>query len=351
MKRIRNYIALAVIALIGVSCENELDPIKEVKPGQDVEGPSVIINFPAEGKNVRVASEEEPVTFNFTATDDVEIKEVTIELDGAQVGTITAFKDYRNATLDFKHIFNNGDHTITVTVVDMQANSATTSRSFKKVTAPPYTPMDGEVLYLPFEGDFMNLISGEEAVVEGSPSFVAGKVDEGYQGAEDSFLTFPSEDLVGDEISIAFWANINSSPDRAGIISISPTAEDRTVGLRLFREGTATEQKLGLNVGIGTTEVWVNPFYTFAPDGSWMHVAITISTSKVTCYINGAEVLTADLEAQISWAGTSELNFGSGAPNFVYWEHFSDLSQYDELKIFNRAITPEEVATLASDEK
>lgn len=350
MKRIHNYIAFALFAMMGVSCENELDPIKEVKPGQDLEDPSIVINFPAEGKNVRVADENEPVTFNFTAVDDIELKEVVIDLDGNQIGTITEFKDYRNAVLDFPYNFTNGDHTLTLTVVDMQSNTATTSRSFKKVTAPPYTPMDGEVLYLPFEGDFMNIISGEDAVVEGGPGFAEGKIDEGYQGAADSYLTFPAEGIVGDEISIAFWVNVNSTPDRAGILSISPTAEDRTVGLRLFREGTATEQKLGLNVGIGSTEVWVNPFHTFAPDGSWMHVAVTISTSQVTCYINGAEVMTAALDAKISWAGLSEINFGSGAPNFVYWQHFSDLSLYDELKIFNRVLTAEEVSELSAVE-
>jgi hypothetical protein len=45
----------------------------------------------------------------------------------------------------------------------------------------------------------------------------------------------------------------------------------------------------------------------------------------------------------IDWTGCNSLSIGSGMPNFVYWLHFSDLSLYDELHIFKRAITAEEV--------
>jgi hypothetical protein len=40
------------------------------------------------------------------------------------------------------------------------------------------------------------------------------------------------------------------------------------------------------------------------------------------------------------------MTLGSGMPNFIYWEHFSDLSLYDELHMFNRAITAAEVQAL-----
>jgi hypothetical protein len=74
-----------------------------------------------------------------------------------------------------------------------------------------------------------------------------------------------------------------------------------------------------------------------------MHIAISISSSHVSIYVNGASVKEQDLDAPISWTNCTPLTIGSGRPNFIYWEHFSDLSLYDDLRIFNKALTADEV--------
>ena len=40
----------------------------------------------------------------------------------------------------------------------------------------------------------------------------------------------------------------------------------------------------------------------------------------------------------------------SGAPTFAYWNHLSDLSLMDELRIFNTALTQAEVQAIYNDE-
>jgi hypothetical protein len=37
------------------------------------------------------------------------------------------------------------------------------------------------------------------------------------------------------------------------------------------------------------------------------------------------------------------MTIGSGAPNFIYWDHLSDRSQYDEMHFFTRTLTAEEI--------
>jgi hypothetical protein len=41
----------------------------------------------------------------------------------------------------------------------------------------------------------------------------------------------------------------------------------------------------------------------------------------------------------------------SGAPRFTEWSHFSDLSLMDELRIFSKALTQDEIKTIIDDEK
>ncbi|HLO91441.1 MAG TPA: LamG-like jellyroll fold domain-containing protein [Lentimicrobium sp.] len=351
MKRIKTLFISCLVAAMAVSCEKGIDPITPLAPGNDVEDPTIEINYPVTGKPVRLQEGETLVTFKVTATDDIEIASVKLDIDGTEIGTVNSFKDYRRAVINYDYDgLTDGDHKLTVTVTDLAGKSKSKFVNFRKVTVPPYTPMEGEVLYLPFDGDFTEYINGAAIAVTGSPSFSEGINGDAYQGNTDSYITLSTDGIISPEFSIAFWINVNASPDRAGIIAISPVGESRAQGLRLFREGTATEQKLGLNFGDGTAEVWMNPFYTFNPDGSWIHVALSIGQDKAVAYINGEQVMEyiPTTPAPIDWTGVTSITIGSGMPNFVYWQHFSDLSKYDDMHFFNRAITAEEAAALAT---
>ncbi|HKZ37938.1 MAG TPA: hypothetical protein VJ184_09820, partial [Chryseolinea sp.] len=59
-------------------------------------------------------------------------------------------------------------------------------------------------------------------------------------------------------------------------------------------------------------------------------------------YING-EIVSQGSFNGVDWAGCDVLSIASGAPRFMEWNHLSDLSLYDELRLFNRALTQEEV--------
>jgi hypothetical protein len=286
------------------------------------------------------------------AIDDVELKSVVFQLNGNKIVEFTSFLDYRRADINYSYPgLAEGDYTLTAIVTDMTDKTATTSVSFTKRTAPVYPPMDDEALYFPLDGFYLDLISGEELTVNGAPGFAEGKVNDAYQGATDAYLSYPAAIVQADEFSVAFWYKINAVPQRGGILAISAEGDGRTTGFRLFRENNGANQNIGLNIGTTSTEVWMNPFVTVPPDQDWIHIAISIATAKATIYVNGelatqnAEI---DLVSKIDWTGCSSISIGSGMPNFVYWEHFSDLSLYDEMHFFTRAITAAEVQSLYS---
>jgi hypothetical protein len=230
-------------------------------------------------------------------------------------------------------------------------------------STPGYEPIyDGEVFYMPFEDDNKELVSGTEATVVGTPGFEDGKSGRAYAGATDSYLTFPTDGLQGDEFSAVFWMKINADPNRAGILVMGPPDVDnggypdiqnlRTNGFRFFREDAAGLQRFKLNVGDGSADTWVDGGEAADVDpatGEWVHFAITISTTEAIVYINGTEVKVSTFDG-IDWTGCDVLSIMSGVPRFTEWDHKSDLSLMDELRLFNKALSQTEIQAIIDAE-
>ncbi|MBK6344531.1 MAG: LamG domain-containing protein [Bacteroidales bacterium] len=360
MKKLRYIFVYSLMMALTISCEKGLDPINSVNPGPDSEIPEITVTNPTEGSIMRVPEGQTTVTFVIVASDDIELASVVVQLDGTQIASYNSFKDYRRAALNVTYDgLSDGDHTLTVAATDKTDKSASTSVNFKKYTAVTYVPIEGEILYMAFEGAFTDAISGIEPNVTGTPTFGDGKLGQAYQGAADSYLTFPAATLTTThEFSAAFWMKINATPDRAGILTMSPedlenagypTVQNlRTSGFRFFREGSATAQTIKDNVGYATGECWNDGGQVDPSTGEWVHLAFTISDTKSSIYINGELARESDLTAPVDWTGCDILTIMSGVPRFTEWNHFSDLSLLDELHMFKRAITPEEIQTFAT---
>jgi hypothetical protein len=338
--------------MLAVSCEKGLDPIIASDPKPDASDPTLAINYPVEGKPFVSPDEIASMTIKLVATDDIELKSVILTLNGAEIASFTEFKDYRRLDLQYDYDLASGDYTLDVTVTDMTGKSVSGSVNFRKITAPTYTPLDGEVAYFPLDGYYLDLISGNAATPVGTPGFAEGKVNDAYLGATEAYLTYPSAGVAGNNLSAVFWYKLNPDPGRAGIFMIShpaANAEDRFKGLRFAREldGAGPNQKFWMNIGNGTVDTWIVP-PSFEVTGEWMHIAITVSETHVIIYINGEIAAEADYEGPIDWTDCPSISLMSGQPNVIYWEHFSDLSMLDELHLFNRAITADEVLALFS---
>ncbi|MGC1632055.1 MAG: LamG domain-containing protein, partial [Gelidibacter sp.] len=330
-------------------CYEGIDPISEVKLGPDAGAPMVTILRPANGLEIQVP---EPVTstmVQFKVEDDIEIASIKVMLDGVEIAAYDHFLDYRIANLEFmQDNITTGDHTLSVIAADLAGNVTTATTNFTK--SPPYTPIfPGEQFYMPFEGDFTELISINAAGEVGSPGFggsgYAGS--NSYKAGTDNYLTFPVSELtLGNDFSGAFWYKVNATPDRAGILTIGANADDRNQGLRLLREGNGENQRIKLNVGIGNTDVWNDGGEISVAAGAWVHVAFTISATQTKIYLNGLEVNTSNLSAPVDWTGTSQLVIGAGGPTFSYWDHKSDSSLIDELRLFDTTLSQNEITSM-----
>lgn len=210
------------------------------------------------------------------------------------------------------------------------------------------------IFYMPFEDNYKDMESEKEGTKVGAPTFSAGLIGKAYSGAADSYVTYKTADFktaLGEEFTLSFWYNINTDPDRAGIIVIGPETtgapaeaqNNRTAGFRLFREGSATAPIVKGNIGIGDGDVWVDGGDNAKIAFGWVHVALVVMKEKAVLYFNAEEVKSVDLAKPISWNGCDIMSVGSGAPRFTEWNHLADKSKIDELRIFNKALSGTEL--------
>jgi hypothetical protein len=368
MKVFKQILSYAILTIFLIGCERDgyIDPISKVEPGSDEEPPVVILNYPTEGTAIRVKEDVTSIDIKFEVRDDIELQSIVLELNGNQIGELTEFKDYRRVvdTYTYDEV-TNGEHTLTITATDMTGKSTSQTVNFEKVE-PYETIYDGEIFYMPFEANFMELVSITNAMVEGSPTFASGLKKQAYQPTAGSYITFPTDtfatgnSLDTEAISATMWYKPDASEKtRAGILVISPpdsenpdAPNNKKQGFRLFREGSETGQTIKLNIGDGSAHHWFDgkADATVDPTASeWVHVAFSIASDSATVFLDG-EVVSAGGFPGISWEGCDILSIGSGAPRFIGWNHLSDVgSLYDELRIYNKALTQQEVQTIMNE--
>lgn len=356
MKSILNFIVIGTVLSFSLTAckKGYIDDISQVAPGTDALAPTVEIVSPSIDIQYPATTNAADFDFKFNIKDDIELSKVDISLNGAPLQSYDSFIDYRGMTGTYTYSnLGVGTHIFTVNATDLAGK--TTTKSFTFTISKYNKVLDSEVLYVPFNpgGDYKDLISFVAPVVTGAPSTTGGTGGHNgaaYQGAADAYLTFPLSGLYSSEgISFSFWYKINATPDRSGIIVINDNGnnsdDNRSQGLRLFREGSAASQTIKINVGTGSGESWNDGGAIPAASPAWVYVAVTISPTESKIYFDGVLQRTSTYTG-FDFSSSTTLTLGSGVPSFSYWDHKSDLSLYDEFRVFNKVLTPAEIQTL-----
>ncbi|MFT3949359.1 MAG: Ig-like domain-containing protein [Agriterribacter sp.] len=357
MKGIFKYIIIGIVFLLSFTAckKGYIDPISKVDPGTDAAAPTVEITSPSSDIQYPASAETANFDFKFSATDDIELSKVDISLDGTSLKSYTSFIDYRG--MSGVYTYENlglGAHTFTVVATDLSGKS--TTKSFEFNITKYNKILESETLYVPFNpgGDFKDLINLLSPTVVGNPtttSITGGHNGSAYQGAADAYITFPIAGLYSsDGISFSFWYKLNATPDRSGIIVINDnddnTDDNRNQGMRLFREGSASSQNVKINVGVGSGESWNDGGALSGTTPAWTHIAVTVSPTESKIYFNGVLQRTAAYTTSFDFSTSTTMTIGSGAPSFTYWSHLSDLSLYDDLRVFNKVLTTDDIQLL-----
>ncbi|PHN06626.1 LamG-like jellyroll fold domain-containing protein [Flavilitoribacter nigricans] len=363
MKSYLIYLSALLIVLF-MGCNEGIDPITRVDPGPDQSAPIINIQYPTEGTAISVYETVTSINIKFEVTDDIEIATVKVDLDGSELASYSSsdFPDYRRFIEELTYDnLTDGPHVLMITGTDLDGKTTTSTVNFSK--EPPYeTRYAGEVFYMPFDDDMIDLVSVTRPTVVGNPGFAGESVagSNAYAGAENAYLTFPTAGLFDNEFSAVFWMKVNAVPDRAGILVAGPedtanpdAQNNRTKGFRFFRENAGGMQRFKLNVGRGEADSWFDGGAAADVDPNadeWVHFAFTIGQSEAAVYINGQPVKQGPLDGGMSVEGIDVLSIMSGAPRFTGWNHLSDRSYMDELRLFNRALSQGDILSIIADE-
>jgi hypothetical protein len=272
----------------------------------------------------------------------------------------TGFSTSNSITVEYEDSAVSGD--ISVKGTNFCGDGATSilaitvnSISLPSCQTPNYIPTDGLVAYYPFCGD-VNDLSGNE--LDGTAQ--GALLHEGFDGTEnssysldgiDDYLSFPSgidnELNTPNDYSYSYWMKSEGGVGNNGGLQLS-------FGDNVSNGGGFNSGINLCNVGLGILGVSGNNISCYASnqnnleDGSWHQITVTYNDGLLTLFLDGA--LDNQFENTLptpSWAGNRV--FGCRSDLFMTPDaNYRGL--VDELMVFNRALTQEEVTNIYNSE-
>lgn len=200
-------------------------------------------------------------------------------------------------------------------------------------------PLDGLVAYYPFNGNANDVSgSGNNGTVSGATLTFDrfGNPDSAYHfdGYGDYIYMAPSPSLnITGDLTIAAWVDLSSSSvDRNAVIfsDLLEVSPHDGYSFRLW-DGNKLSFFAGDPRLTATTPLEVDV---------WTHVAVVLSGTTATSYINGAF----DSSATVSVPTSSSVNptIGASAQQAYGWN-----GDIDDITVYNRALSPAEISQLA----
>jgi hypothetical protein len=265
---------------------------------------------------------------------------------------------------DREHVvveFPNGDHvtgSITPEIVQLTTVFGEARVSMQYITVIKPVPagwsampsMDGLVLYFPFDeepqqGTVVNKAGSLHGTQHGGRWIQRGHRGGAFQfSSGDDYITVPDHDLLRPKkLTISVWVNpdeSNASSSWRGIITKASSGSWRG-GYGLARYPGSPDAHFFVNYYSGDTA------HNKIPDNRWTHLVGTYDEQTLTLYVNGS-VASAVVPRSHGGAiqyGKSPLLIGTGPDGYGWF------GKIDEVMIFNRALSADEVKRLYENTK
>ncbi|QJE97925.1 LamG-like jellyroll fold domain-containing protein [Luteolibacter luteus] len=206
------------------------------------------------------------------------------------------------------------------------------------LVVPVQAPADLKVHY-EMDGNPADTTGIYPATASGSPGYAGGLFDQAIDlDGTDDYLQAPSGFISN--LTDATFVTRFRWDGGAAWQRLFDFGNNTTQYLFLTPNSASGTMRFGITLGGNATQEYLDA--PMAPAGEWTHVAVVLSGSTGTIYVNGAAVST----------GTITLDPSNVAPTLNYigksqWPDPYFNGAIDELRIFNRALNAAEVKALA----
>lgn len=229
-------------------------------------------------------------------------------------------------------------------------------------TAANQIAKESLVGYWSFNGSLIDSVSNASATSVGT-SLSKGVKGQAMQGAAGSYVLVDPSPAVKSmhSFTVMGWIHTPINANGAvGIIDMSNTSEFwGNMTIFLENGATADNGNLKIHVKNGTKEAWLGNYSLVKPWDKWVNIAVTYSASESTFIIfaNGSKLATQKVDGfgEINFQNLGKMVFGTlqfqtdpsqtSAATKQDWANYLT-GQLDEVRIYNKALTPDQVGTI-----
>ncbi|MEW6157617.1 MAG: LamG-like jellyroll fold domain-containing protein [Verrucomicrobiota bacterium] len=196
----------------------------------------------------------------------------------------------------------------------------------------------GLVAWWSGEGNARDRVTGAQGQIEGNAQYSSGFAGQSFlfTGGHDAVVVPNVSELHLQELTIEAWikransGTVSDSPGGAGIFSSGFGG----YSLAITHDGRPAMSHVGVVQFTGMPRI---------TDTSWHHLAVTKSSKTVRFYVDGVLTDTGELNAQFTFTTP----FGIGAAGArIAGIRYSFQGSIDELSIYNRPLSSDEIATV-----
>lgn len=217
----------------------------------------------------------------------------------------------------------------------------------------PYTPDGGDTSLIArflFEQDLTDSVGNYHGTAEGAISYNSDSYEGGYSldvGGNDEGSNLGTVNFGTSGFSISFrhkYANTTNTAADVLFANRNSNSGDDGFGFWLNSWAT-TDGVIRVYTGDGTNQDGAASTYGAYNSGVWNHIVVVYDGSGGwTIYVDGVDV-TADSSTQDDFATSGNITMIGNWSSLNY----SAPGLYDDLRIFNKALTPIEVSNIFSE--
>ncbi|HET6149625.1 MAG TPA: LamG domain-containing protein [Polyangia bacterium] len=212
---------------------------------------------------------------------------------------------------------------------------------------------EGMVAWWPGDGNGADLLGGTPGTLQGNTRFVAGEVGQAFSldGVNDwiDLGNAPKLRISSTDFSVEAWVLFNSHQGDMSVVDKMSASGVNTDGWRLIKQD---DDRFWFCFGGGTQNRCTPSDTAFAVystthvvSGLWFHVAAVKSRAGFSVYVNGVREDSRSAVPHFVDSNTTDLLLGSYAGEGAIAKLDGLI---DEVKVFNRALTDEEVRSAYS---